>query len=143
MTSTFIPFPRDFIAGACNSAFKVEGDQEGRGGDIWDRFSLRPGAIKDGTTPAKACGLFTRYPQDIKLMKALGLGRFRLGIHWARVQEDGTGPVNGPGLDFYDRFVDELLEHDIVPWGTLSALELPQWLQDRGGWLNRDTASFF
>jgi len=140
-----LPFPSGFLWGAATSAFQVEGAarEGGRGESIWDRFAATPGAIEDGRDAAVACDHFHRWPEDVALMKALGLNAYRFSIAWPRVQPLGRGAVNLAGLDFYDRLVDGLLEAGLAPNVTLDHWDLPQALQDRGGWGSRDTVAAF
>ncbi|WP_099331971.1 glycoside hydrolase family 1 protein [Actinomyces minihominis] len=143
-TGTPRPFPKDFLLGAAAAAYQIEGavDEDGRGPSIWDVFSGVPGAIVNGETGAVACDHYHRYREDVALMKELGLQTYRFSTSWARVCPDGVH-VNQKGLDFYSRLVDELLRADILPWLTLYHWDLPQALQDEGGWPNRDTAYRF
>jgi beta-glucosidase len=138
-------FPDGFVWGAATAAYQVEGavDEDGRGPSIWDTFVTRPGVIAGGDTGAVACDHYHRYPEDIDLMAGLGLGAYRFSIAWPRIQPDGVGAVNQKGLDHYRRVVDRLLERGIVPYVTLYHWDLPQALQDRGGWPERDTAYRF
>jgi beta-glucosidase len=137
-------FPAGFVWGAATAAYQIEGavDEDGRTPSIWDTFSRRPGATVDGDTGDVACEHYRRMPQDVALMKELGLGSYRFSVAWPRVRPDG-GAVNQAGLDFYRRLVDELLAEDITPWVTLYHWDLPQALEDAGGWTNRDTAGRF
>ena len=137
--------PVGFRWGVSTSAYQIEGAaaEDGRGVSIWDTFTARPGAVRDGHTGATACDHYHRYAEDVALMRGLGLDAYRFSLSWPRVQPLGCGPVNGPGLDFYDRLVDELLAAGITPTPTLFHWDLPQALEDRGGWLNRDTAHRF
>ena len=139
------PFPPGFLWGAATSAFQVEGAStaDGRGESIWDRFAATPGAIEDGSDGTVACDHYRRWPEDVALMKGLGLNAYRFSVAWPRVQPLGRGAVNAAGLDFYDRLVDGLLEAGLSPMATLYHWDLPQALQDRGGWGSRDTASAF
>jgi len=139
------PFPPGFLWGVATSAFQIEGAhaEDGRGESIWDRFAATPGAIEDGSDGKVACDHYRRWPEDLALMRDLGLNAYRFSISWPRVQPLGRGSVNGPGLDFYDRLVDGLLEAGLAPMATLYHWDLPQALQDRGGWGSRDTASAF
>jgi beta-glucosidase len=127
------------------SAYQVEGAvaADGRGESIWDRFSSTPGKIVDGDSGQVACDLYHRYRDDVRLVQDLGLSAFRFSIAWPRVVPSGTGAVNPAGLDFYDRLVDELLAAGIEPFVTLYHWDLPQALEDRGGWPVRDTAAAF
>jgi beta-glucosidase len=138
-------FPENFVFGAAASSYQIEGawNEDGKGESIWDRFSHKPGKIKNNETGDVACDFYHRYPEDIVLMKTLGLQAFRFSINWPRVLPEGRGRANPKGLDFYDRLVDELLKAGITPWVNLYHWELPQVLQDQGGWLNRDCAGWF
>ena len=137
-------FPDEFVWGAATAAYQVEGAaaEDGRTPSIWDTFSRVPGAVVDGDTGDVACDHYHRMPEDVALMKELHLGAYRFSVAWPRVRPDG-GPVNQAGLDFYKRLVDELLAADIRPWLTLYHWDLPQALEDAGGWTNRDTAHRF
>ncbi len=136
--------PRDFLLGAATASFQIEGaaGEDGRGPSIWDTFCKVPGAVVGGDNGDVATDHYHRYREDVALMKRLGLDSYRFSIAWPRVCPDGV-KVNQKGLDFYSRLVDELLEADILPWLTLYHWDLPQALQDRGGWPNRDTAYWF
>ena len=138
-------FPSEFLWGAATSAYQIEGatDEDGRGASIWDTFSATPGKVANGDTGAIACDYYHRYGQDIALMRELGLNAFRFSIAWPRIVPDGRGRVNEPGLDFYDRLVDELLAAGIRPFVTLYHWDLPQALEDAGGWPERSTAEAF
>jgi beta-glucosidase len=138
-------FPRDFRWGTSTSAYQIEGaaTEDGRGPSIWDTFSHEPDRIADGTSGDEACDHYHRYPQDIALMQGLGVNAYRFSIAWPRIQPTGAGPVNPAGVAFYDRLVDALLEAGIDPVATLYHWDLPQALQDAGGWFNRDTAFRF
>ncbi|MGZ4148361.1 MAG: GH1 family beta-glucosidase [Actinomycetota bacterium] len=138
-------FPTDFVWGAATSAYQTEGavGEEGRGESIWDRFCARPGAILGGDTGAVACDSYRRWREDVALVHGLGLDAYRFSVAWPRVLPDGTGRVNAAGLDHYDRFVDGLLEAGIEPFVTLYHWDLPQVLEDRGGWPERGTAGAF
>lgn len=132
-------FPPGFRWGAATSSFQIEGGQtDGRGASIWDTFCAREGTIEDGSNGLVACDHFHRYPDDIALMKRLGLQAYRFSIAWPRILPTGmeTEP-NAKGLDFYDRIVDTLLEAGIEPWVTLYHWDLPQPLEDMGGWPDR------
>jgi beta-glucosidase len=138
-------FPDDFIWGAATAAYQIEGavDEDGRGESIWDRFCATPGKVRAGDSGAVACDFYHRYPEDIALMRELGLDAFRFSIAWPRVLPDGRGRLNAAGLDFYDRLVDELLAAEITPFPTLYHWDLPQALEDEGGWTSRRTAEAF
>jgi beta-glucosidase len=139
-------FPDGFVWGTATSSHQIEGavHEGGRGESIWDRFATVPGAIVDGSSGAVACDHFHRYPGDVALMRELGLHAYRLSLAWSRVLPDGRRESLEPrGLDFYNRLVDALLEAGITPYVTLYHWDLPQALQDRGGWPARDTARAF
>ncbi|HEX9991070.1 MAG TPA: GH1 family beta-glucosidase [Chloroflexia bacterium] len=138
-------FPPDFAWGAATAAYQIEGafNEDGRGESIWDRFSHTPGKVKNGDTGDVACDHYHRYREDIALMKQIGLKAYRFSTSWPRVLPNGRGPANRLGLDFYDRLVDQLLEANIQPFLTLYHWDLPQALQDKGGWANRDTCGYF
>ncbi|MQY10348.1 Beta-glucosidase A [Streptomyces sp. RB5] len=135
-------FPPDFAWGTATSAYQIEGavTEDGRSPSIWDTFSHTPGTVDNGDHGDTACDHYHRWPEDIALMRALGVGTYRLSIAWPRVVPGGDGPVNTAGLDFYDRLVDGLLAAGITPSVTLYHWDLPQTLEDRGGWTVRDTA---
>jgi beta-glucosidase len=135
-------FPKDFLWGVATAAFQVEGAvaEDGRGPSIWDTFTAEPGRIHNGETADIACDHYHRYREDVALMKELGVGAYRFSIAWPRVLPSGAGHVNQQGLDFYERLVDELLAAGIKPAVTLFHWDLPQALEDEGGWLERDTA---
>jgi beta-glucosidase len=137
--------PGPFRFGAATAAYQIEGawNVDGKGESIWDRFSHRPGVIVDGSTGDIACDHYHRWPDDIRLMRELGLDAYRFSIAWSRIQPDGTGQANAAGLDFYRRLIDGLLEAGIAPFVTLYHWDLPQALQDQGGWYNRETAHRF
>lgn len=138
-------FPPGFLWGAATSAAQIEGSvtADGRGESIWDRFAARPGTIEDGSTPGVACDHYRRWREDLALLRWLGLGAYRFSVAWPRVQPSGRGPVSEAGLDFYDALVDALLDADIAPFVTLYHWDLPQALEDEGGWGNRATADAF
>lgn len=145
MPSTLPPFPDDFLWGASTASYQIEGaaDEDGRGPSIWDKFCATPGKVKNGDTGARACDHYHRYREDVALMKALGLKAYRFSIAWPRIQPTGRGLANERGLAFYDRLVDALLEAGIEPWACLYHWDLPQALEDLGGWPNRDIAKWF
>ncbi|MEU4381135.1 GH1 family beta-glucosidase [Micromonospora echinofusca] len=138
-------FPDNFVWGAATAAYQIEGaaTDDGRGPSIWDTFSRTPGKVHHGHTGDVACDHYHRYADDVALMAELGLRAYRFSVAWPRIQPDGTGPVNPRGLDFYDRLTDALLARGIDPIVTLYHWDLPQALQDRGGWTNRETAEHF
>ena len=139
-----IAFPEGFLWGAATAAFQVEGatDVDGRTDSIWDAFCRVPGNVVGGHTGEPGADHYRRVDQDVAMMADLGLGAYRFSIAWPRVRPD-AGAVNQAGLDFYKRLLDTLLEHDIKPWPTLYHWDLPQKLEDTGGWANRDTAYRF
>lgn len=138
-------FPKGFIWGSATSAYQVEGAsrEDGRGESIWDRFASVPGNIADGSTGDVACDHYHRWREDLDLLQALGHRAYRFSIAWPRVLPCGRGPINERGLDFYSRLVDGLLERDITPFVTLYHWDLPQALEDEGGWTSRATAEAF
>jgi beta-glucosidase len=138
-------FPAAFLWGAATSAYQVEGAvaEDGRGESIWDRFTATPGTIANGDTGRIACDSYHRHALDVGLMRELGLDAYRFSIAWPRVVPDGRGPTNERGLDFYDRFVDELLANGVEPFVTLYHWDLPQALEDHGGWTSRETVDAF
>ncbi|MGV9808270.1 GH1 family beta-glucosidase [Micromonospora chersina] len=146
MTSAPMPeFPAGFRWGVSTSAYQIEGavTADGRGPSIWDTFAHSPGRIIDGSTGDEACDHYHRYAEDVGLLAGLGVSAYRFSIAWPRVQPTGAGPANQAGLDFYDRLVDALLAAGVDPVATLFHWDLPQALEDAGGWLNRDTADRF
>jgi beta-glucosidase len=138
-------FPPGFVWGVATSAYQVEGAvrEGGRGPSIWDTFSRVPGRVVGGDTGDVAADHYHRYREDTALMAGLGLGAYRFSIAWPRVQPEGHGPANPRGLDFYSRLVDSLLESGIQPWVTLYHWDLPQALQDAGGWAGREVVGRF
>ena len=138
-------FPDGFIWGAATASYQIEGahDEDGRSPSIWDTFARTPGKVLGGDTGDVACDHYHRYAEDVALMSDLGLDAYRFSVAWPRVIPTGTGAVNRAGLDFYSRLVDRLLEHGIRPVVTLYHWDLPQALDDRGGWLNRESAQWF
>jgi beta-glucosidase len=138
-------FPAGFTWGVATSSYQIEGAvaEDGRSESIWDTFCRKPGAIRDGHTGDVAVDHYHRWPLDIELMADLGVTSYRFSIAWPRVQPHGRGPANGPGLDFYDRLVDGLLARGITPVPTLYHWDLPQELEDEGGWMSRQIAQRF
>lgn len=138
-------FPTDFLWGVATAAFQIEGAtrEDGRGQSIWDTFCAIPGKVENGDTGEVACDHYHRWENDLDLIKSLGVRSYRFSIAWPRVLPEGTGRVNEKGLDFYDRLVDGMLERELEPNATLYHWDLPQALQDNGGWENRDTAEAF
>jgi beta-glucosidase len=137
--------PSNFVWGAATASYQIEGawNEDGKGESIWDRFSHTPGQTTNGDTGDVACDHYHRYGDDVALMGRIGLKAYRFSISWPRVLPDGRGPVNLHGLDFYDRLVDTLLDANIVPFLTLYHWDLPQVLQEEGGWTNREICPIF
>ncbi|HEX5534904.1 MAG TPA: GH1 family beta-glucosidase [Actinomycetales bacterium] len=137
-------FPEGFRWGAATAAFQIEGatGADGRTDSIWDVFSRKPGAVLNGDTGDPACDHYNRMPEDVDLLAGLGLDTYRFSVAWPRVRPD-AGARNAKGIEFYSRLVDSLLDKGIRPWVTLYHWDLPQTLQDAGGWANRDTAHRF
>ncbi|MEZ0469841.1 GH1 family beta-glucosidase [Luteimonas salinilitoris] len=138
-------FPQGFLWGAATAAHQIEGSPlaDGAGPSIWTRFAHTPGMILNGDTGDVACDHYRRWQDDVALMRELGLKAYRFSVSWSRILPEGTGRVNQAGLDFYSRLVDALLENGIEPLLTLYHWDLPAALDDRGGWLNRDSADWF
>jgi len=138
-------FPPRFVWGVATASYQIEGAarEDGRGESIWDRFCATPGKVRLGDTGEIACDFYHRYRDDIGLMRQLGLDAFRFSVAWPRILPDGRGRVNAAGLDFYDRLVDELLGNGIEPYVTLYHWDLPQTLEDAGGWPARATVDAF
>ena len=139
------PFPRDFLWGTATAAFQVEGawNEDGKGESIWDRFVHTPGKIRGAATADVACDHYHRYERDIAIVKQLNLKSYRFSIAWPRIQPSGTGAPNQKGLDHYSRLVDLLLSSGIRPFCTMYHWDLPQALEDKGGWPNRDLAGYY
>ncbi|MFN3862638.1 MAG: GH1 family beta-glucosidase [Roseateles sp.] len=138
-------FPADFVWGVATSSFQIEGaaHEDGKGESIWDRFCRQPGAIADASNGDVACDHYHRLDEDLDLIASLGVNAYRFSIAWPRVQPLGHGEFNPRGLDFYERLVDGLQRRGIQAWATLNHWDLPQGLQDRGGWNDRDTVHRF
>jgi beta-glucosidase len=138
-------FPKDFLWGTATASYQIEGavHEDGRGETIWDRFSHTPGKVFHNQNADIACDHYHRFREDIKLMKDIGLRSYRFSVAWARIFPSGRGKRNIPGIDFYQKLVDELLAAGIVPMITLYHWDLPQSLQDKGGWANRDTVKYY
>ena len=137
--------PKGFFWGTATASYQIEGgwNQDGKGESIWDRFSHTPGKIKNGDTGDAACDSYHRWREDIALMRAMNLNSYRFSISWPRIQPLGSGPTNSKGVDYYKQLVDALLETHIRPMVTLYHWDLPQALEDAGGWPNHDTAGRF
>jgi beta-glucosidase len=140
-----IVFPENFEWGAATASYQIEGahNEDGKGESIWDRFTHQKGNIANNDTGDLACDHYHRYQEDIKLMQKIGLDTYRFSISWPRILPAGKGKINQKGIDFYKNLVEELLEAGIKPAATLYHWDLPQKLQDNGGWENRDTAKYF
>ena len=136
-----VTFPKDFVWGTATAAYQIEGavDADGRGVSIWDTFSHTPGNILNGDTGDVADDHYHHWQSDVARLGELGVRAYRFSVAWPRILPDGVGRINSAGLDFYDRLVDRLLGEGITPWATLYHWDLPQALQDRGGWGSRDT----
>ena len=145
MVDALPPFPSGFHFGVSTASYQIEGatGEDGRGRSIWDTFSHTPGRTRDGDTGDVACDHYHRYPEDVALMADLGVDAYRFSLAWPRIQPEGSGPANAKGLDFYDRLVDALGERGIAALPTLFHWDLPQALEDRDGWLSRETALRF
>ena len=140
-----LAFPGDFTWGAATASYQIEGawNEDGKGESIWDRFSHTPGKIEGGDTGDVACDHYHRWREDLALMKELGLQAYRFSISWPRILPEGRGRVNQAGLAFYDQLVDSVLEAGIDPYVTLYHWDLPQVLQDEGGWTKRSVVDAF
>jgi len=143
--SLHLPDGSTLAYGAATASYQIEGasTQDGRGPSIWDTFTARPGAIRDGSDGSVACDSYHRYEEDADLLAGLGVGLYRFSLAWSRILPEGTGRVETRGLDYYDRLVDALLARGVSPTATLYHWDLPQALEDRGGWLERSTAEAF
>ena len=139
------PFPPGFRWSAATAAFQIEGSRaaDGRGRSIWDDFVATPGAVRDGATADPGPDSYRRHREDVALLTALGVDRYRFSISWVRIQPEPGGPVSRAGLDYYRRLADDLLEAGVTPFATLYHWDLPSVLEERGGWLDRDTALRF
>jgi len=138
-------FPEGFVWGAATASYQVEGAafEDGKGLSVWDAFCRKKGAVWNGQTGDVACDHYHRFREDVALMRQIGLRGYRFSVSWPRVLPEGTGALNEPGLDFYDRLVDELAGADIEPWVTLFHWDYPHELYCRGGWLNPDSSDWF
>ncbi len=143
--SAGLAFPKGFFWGTATAAYQIEGawNEDGKGESIWDRFAHTPGKIKNGGSGDNACDSYHRWRDDLALMRAMHLNSYRFSVSWPRIQPTGTGAANQRGIDYYSRLVDALLEARVRPFVTLYHWDLPQALDDSGGWLNRDTAARF
>ena len=138
-------FREDFVWGAASSAYQTEGfpSADGGGESIWDAFCRRPGAIANGDNGSIACDGYHRFEEDIRLLSSLGLRAYRFSTSWARIDPNGDGRWNEAGLQYYDRVVDRCLANGVTPWMTLYHWELPQALEEKGGWQNCETVERF
>jgi len=138
-------FRKDFIWGAATASYQIEGavKEDGRGDSVWDRFSHTPGKVLGGHTGDVACDHYHRYPEDVALMKELGIRNYRFSVAWPRLLPEGTGEVNEKGVDFYNRLIDELLKNGITPYMTLFHWDYPSALQAKGAWENPDSPKWF
>jgi Glycosyl hydrolase family 1 len=138
-------FPEDFVWGTATASYQIEGAvaEDGRGPSIWDTFAHTPGRIYDGSTGDVADDHYHRYTEDLAILAELGFNAYRFSIAWPRIQPSGRGEVNPSGLSFYRRIAETCHTYGIIPWATLYHWDLPQPLEDAGGWLNRDTANWF
>jgi beta-glucosidase len=145
MATIHTTFPSDFVWGAATAAFQIEGatSEDGKGESIWDRFTQTPGKIIDSSNANVTCDSYHRYGEDVALLKSMNLGVYRFSVSWSRIIPTGIGLPNPKGIAYYDRLIDALLENNLEPFLTLYHWDLPQALQDRGGWANRDTAFAF
>ena len=145
MTGEASSFPQDFVWGASTSSYQIEGAvaEDGRGKSIWDVYSHTPGRVANGDTGDVSCDHYHRWREDIDLLAAAGFNAYRFSTAWSRIKPDGSGAVEPRGLDFYDRLVDGLMSRGIAPWLCLYHWDLPQALQDKGGWTNRDIVRHF
>jgi len=139
------PFPDSFLFGAAAAAAQIEGAayEDGKGESIWDRFARVPGKVHDGDTLDVACDHYHRFDEDFALMASLGIKSYRLSISWPRIYPQGDGALNQAGLDFYHRLFASMARHGITPWVTMFHWDLPQALEDRGGWTSRETVAAF
>lgn len=135
-------FPKDFLWGTATSAYQIEGafDEEGRTFSIWDTFCRQPDKIFDSHKGDSACQHYHLWQEDLKLLKDLGVNSYRFSISWPRIFPTASNRVNQKGIDFYSRLIDKLLEYEIVPFITLYHWDLPQYIQDNGGWASRQTS---
>jgi beta-glucosidase len=142
---TRLHFPKHFVWGTATASYQIEGAHniDGRSPSIWDTFSHTAGKTKNGDTGDVACDHYHRYLEDFDLMQSLGFDAYRFSLSWSRILPNGYGAVNQKGIDFYDRVVDALLERKITPYATMFHWDLPQVLEDKGGWVARDTALAF
>ena len=145
MTLGHVTFPKNFLWGVASSSYQIEGawNEDGKGESIWDRFSHTPGNVMNGDTGDVACDHYHRYVEDVALMKELGVKAYRFSVSWSRVLPKGKGEANPAGLNFYKNLVEELSKNDIEPWVCLCHYDLPQALQDEGGWASPNITEDF
>ncbi|HEX2854493.1 MAG TPA: GH1 family beta-glucosidase [Opitutaceae bacterium] len=145
MLSYSCPFPADFVWGVATAAPQIEGGAfaDGKGESIWDRYARIPGKVHNGDTLDVACDHYHRFKEDFALMRSMGIKHYRLSLAWPRIYPQGDGALNQAGLDFYHRLFDAMAENEITPWVTLFHWDLPQALEDRGGWTSRATVDAF
>lgn len=137
-------FGKDFVFGAATAAYQIEGGQtDGRGTSIWDSYSRTPGNVHNFENGVRACDHYNLWEGDLDLIRDAGFDAYRFSLSWPRLIPEGTGAINQKGIDFYDRLIDGMLERGIKPFATLYHWDLPSELQDKGGWMNRDVASWF
>jgi beta-glucosidase len=138
-------FSPDFNWGVAGSAFQSEGafQEDGKGLSIWDTFTAKKGKVRDGSNAKESAGFYLHFREDIRLAKTMNFNSFRLSLSWPRILPQGTGYVNQKGLDFYHKVIDECMEQNIEPWITLYHWDLPQTLEDKGGWTKRDILGCF
>ena len=138
-------FGEDFLWGVATAAYQIEGawNEDGKSPSIWDTFVQKKGKIKNGEWGGTACDFYHRYPQDIDNIKAMNMDVNRFSLSWPRIKHNGTGSINQKGVDFYHRVIDKTLENGLQPWITLYHWDLPQILEDKGGWANRDVIGWF
>ncbi|HEY8879079.1 MAG TPA: family 1 glycosylhydrolase, partial [Roseateles sp.] len=139
------PFPADFVFGVAAAAAQIEGAAftDGKGESIWDRFARQPGKVHDGDTLDVACDHYHRFDEDFALMASLGVKNYRLSLAWPRIYPNGDDKLNPAGLDFYRRLFASMKKHGITPWVTLFHWDLPQALEEVGGWTSRVTVDAF
>ena len=139
-------FGKDFLWGTATAAYQIEGawNVDGKSPSVWDHMAhKRPGKIKTRENGDIACDFYHRYEQDIELMKKMGIPIFRFSLAWTRILPDGTGKVNQAGIDFYNKVIDKCIKEGVEPWITCYHWDLPQTLEDKGGWSNRDSIQWF
>ena len=138
-------FPENFIWGTATAAYQIEGawNKDGKGESIWDRFCHQEGNILNGDTGDVACDHYHRWEEDLNLLKEYGITNYRFSISWTRIFPEGTGDINQAGVDFYNNLINGMIARGITPWVTMYHWDLPQALQDEGGWTNRECVEWF